>query len=61
MLTAFYASNSSSSNKLYKQTLSEDTILFSNLNDLVKNFSGVAYVPSLPGSRKENEMASFLK
>ncbi|KAL4477096.1 hypothetical protein ABPG72_015409 [Tetrahymena utriculariae] len=59
--SSFYTSNESKGRVIYNQNKSEGVHYYPNIQELVNHFDGVAYVPSLPGKRKEQEMLSFIQ
>ncbi|KAL4430462.1 hypothetical protein ABPG74_013312 [Tetrahymena malaccensis] len=59
--SSFYTSNENKGKVIYNQNKSEGVHYYSSIQELVNHFDGVAYVPSLPGKRKEQEMLSFIQ
>lgn len=58
--TSFYSSDKQKALDLYNKTIIFSPSYFSNIQNLSKSFKGVAYIPSLPGVRKETEMLNFI-
>ncbi|EAR84048.1 hypothetical protein TTHERM_00755820 (macronuclear) [Tetrahymena thermophila SB210] len=59
--SSFYTSNANKGRVIYNQNKSEGVHFYSDIQELVNRFDGIAYIPSLPGKRKEQEMLSFIQ